>query len=1220
MIAKKIIILISLVVFVHCLTQAPSHRENLQFYFKNFPNSPSTATFLRYGDIQNNEFVGANTPQVPIYNIKEGAIEIPLSLDYISGNGIKVADESGSVGLGWNIGLPTITQSVMGYDDFDVDENHQNLKIDLHYENTPWPALNFSGKYLESKEMPEPPGYIHAPQNDKFAYYYSSNYCLPVNNQFHNYSTGQQYDVSPDIFSLNLFGQKVQFIIENHKDIETQGVVRQFTSLNANGYKITYENNSFFKIIAPDGLVYEFSKSETIKIFGVISRNYLLTKVVDLDNNTINLMYENYTDIINLTPFSGNLNYTYSLTNSTNSCGGIPAYWGNIYVATGKLNRSDSSFPFDSGPEGTFRIPITPNYGSKQNYLLISEISGNFGKVKFNYSNRDDFPTKKVDNISVYSTDETKSIKSINFNYDYFVSPDYASNPDNRLKKRLKLRSMSINQDEQYRFEYYENNQLPAKNSYAVDYWGFSNGGIDNKTYFLNPLDFGFPEYYNLPIHNQFNNNKKKADISYCVAGTISRIIYPTQGYSVFEYELNNASNLFVSNYSPKLNEGKGLRIKTQKNYDSNDNLLGTTKLIYEGGFSTNPLDLITRYTYRYNFTTESGAVNGGFNASVLSMNATNNYSASPLSSGDYVGYTKVRRIELDKSNKDNGQTITTYSFTPDQFYKFFDDQLPVNIPSVKGTGIENGKILEQSIYNKDNKLLKLITNQYIERFSKNYYGSTLSMINEGLYVCTCITNGGSCPAGNPNPNHFINLSVVAHFPIFHKESLLSSSETKEYLDGGVIINKVTTNYNSYNYPETKTTFGSSGDIVKETTFYTSRIPRFFTNNVFSKIFAKELVKNNTLISKQTYNYNNFTHLNLTSIDELILPQNIYTTSRFDQYDKYGNLQEYALDNKIPVAVVWGYNNKLPIAIVEGATYPDSNAPQGSGLETDIPDNFINTIINASNKDNNPAYFGLTSLESEQLLLDALMDFQKKPELSKTQITAYTYDPLIGITNIIKPNGIKEKYTYNASGKLSSILDTDGNPVKEFLYNFNSLSPSLLHFNTIQEQTFTRSNCGIGYTGGQFTYSVPANRYSSFISQIDADQKAIGEITLNGQVMANQLGECIENLSCGFLKNPSLSVWSGTFTNISSKIYGNIALNPPATNWSTEVYLGTIQDSCIPATLKTLSYVEAHDSIYRQWEIKIYPSGNLTVRLIYGSVVPNTGIPILLNNFIYTKN
>jgi hypothetical protein len=58
-------------------------------------------------------------------------------------------------------------------------------------------------------------------------------------------------------------------------------------------------------------------------------------------------------------------------------------------------------------------------------------------------------------------------------------------------------------------------------------------------------------------------------------------------------------------------------------------------------------------------------------------------------------------------------------------------------------------------------------------------------------------------------------------------------------------------------------------------------------------------------------------------------------------------------------------------------------------------------------------------------------------------------------------------------------------------------------------QIFTRNNCGEGSEGTAVTYTVPANTYFSYLSQVDADQLAIDDITLNGQTYANQHGSCI---------------------------------------------------------------------------------------------------------------
>lgn len=67
----------------------------------------------------------------------------------------------------------------------------------------------------------------------------------------------------------------------------------------------------------------------------------------------------------------------------------------------------------------------------------------------------------------------------------------------------------------------------------------------------------------------------------------------------------------------------------------------------------------------------------------------------------------------------------------------------------------------------------------------------------------------------------------------------------------------------------------------------------------------------------------------------------------------------------------------------------------------------------------------------------------------------------------------------------------------------------ITYYNAAKSGTFTRNNCGSGYTGSQVTYTVPANTYSSTISQVDADQKAQNDVNTNGQNYADQNGTCI---------------------------------------------------------------------------------------------------------------
>ena len=67
-----------------------------------------------------------------------------------------------------------------------------------------------------------------------------------------------------------------------------------------------------------------------------------------------------------------------------------------------------------------------------------------------------------------------------------------------------------------------------------------------------------------------------------------------------------------------------------------------------------------------------------------------------------------------------------------------------------------------------------------------------------------------------------------------------------------------------------------------------------------------------------------------------------------------------------------------------------------------------------------------------------------------------------------------------------------------------------LFYNTALAQTFYKEGCDIGYEGTAYTYTVPAGRYTSIISQADANEQAQDDMDANGQTYANLPG----NASC----------------------------------------------------------------------------------------------------------
>src|SRR5690606_18051185 len=121
---------------------------------------------------------------------------------------------------------------------------------------------------------------------------------------------------------------------------------------------------------------------------------------------------------------------------------------------------------------GEYLVPAGFHLGYyTKNLLLINEIIGDFGKISFEYSARNDWSkNNKLDKILVHNN-VSQITKKILFNYSYFDSQPsktvrseadalnipptaYPITDGNRFSKRLKLNSILIHDTEEYTFKY----------------------------------------------------------------------------------------------------------------------------------------------------------------------------------------------------------------------------------------------------------------------------------------------------------------------------------------------------------------------------------------------------------------------------------------------------------------------------------------------------------------------------------------------------------------------------------------------------------------------------------------------------------------------------------------------------------------------------------------------------------------------------------------------
>lgn len=199
--------------------------------------------------------------------------------------------------------------------------------------------------------------------------------------------------------------------------------------------------------------------------------------------------------------------------------------------------------------------------------------------------------------------------------------------------------------------------------------------------------------------------------------------------------------------------------------------------------------------------------------------------------------------------------------------------------------------------------------------------------------------------------------------------------------------------------------------------------------NIVTVPLETETKKDGVVVGKGETLYENAQHLKPTS-QISYLPDNLtttYTPVRYDQYDEWGNPVQYTTvpegtTNGFFTTIIWGYNKTMPIAKIEGAKL------------SDIPQNLINAIVTASNEDANAAASAAPAKETA--LLAQLESFKNNPALTAFRVTAYTYDPLVGVTNVLPPNGIREIYSYDRFNRLEKVKDANGNVLKEYQYNY----------------------------------------------------------------------------------------------------------------------------------------------------------------------------------------
>jgi hypothetical protein len=382
---------------------------------------------------------------------------------------------------------------------------------------------------------------------------------------------------------------------------------------------------------------------------------------------------------------------------------------------------------------------------------------------------------------------------------------------------------------------------------------------------------------------------------------------------------------------------------------------------------------------------------------------------------------------------------------------------------------------------------------------------------------------------------------------IFPKRAILSKSRDLHYDSfGHCLIKEQNTFYESpYHQNPTKSTmYDSKGDTV--TTVYKYAFD--FADNVngdticsqmkhlyFNPLLSSLQYRKGNMVAGKVALYNNFgnnsapsiypaslyTHKQLTGNSNMTIvypissyfADNNFELSESYIYNAVGNLLQEKIADDISTNLVWGYKSQYPVAKVIGS---DNTT--------------VNGIINNQSLLDNPT--------DDNTLRNYLSNL--KVNLPTAMVSTYTYKPMIGMTSETDPSGNIKYYNYDRFNRLNVASDKDNNILEKTDYHYAQetnapvIIPTIYH-NQAASAVFTKNSCGTGFTGSSVTYTVPANKYSSTISQTDANAQAQNDINTNGQNYANAIGTCtqiITNINLTYTNTTGNSSVVATLTNM----------------------------------------------------------------------------------------
>ena len=1017
---------------------APSGGSSRDF----LPVSPTAGSLGIYGQIPVGNFTGTADIKVPIYELKYKELSVPISINYhASGN--KPDLFPGPVGLGWALQAGgCISRVIKGKPDYEYTTASSPMGEESAPDPRPLPDWSSDGRlegYLRNGLL------IDNDKNDPDAFYFNINgytgqFYLDHTDTFRIQSVqGASFLITMQLCENQSFGFPK---LKQHKGIPSyhpyynntikkSKMIYGFTMIDENGIKYTFGNITNSIEFSRPGLDADDPNYNQTDL--IIPMSWYLTSIESPNGSRISFDYKRHT-YVNKVRFvdivihgEDLISRFYHYFNSEKSTMINGCYLSSIKFPTGQIDFYTTlaylqlNYPKVERPI-VFMDPNNLIYF--RNYSDVCQANTNKWILEGDESDPsavdDSFCPLKYVTIKVKDK-QNKMIQECELKY--------STNIFDRLKlNKITIFGEGFTPNKSYKFEY-DRKELRDYLHLQNDDYGYDNGvELDYKK--LTDTTF---------INNSMKNpayltSLKKPSLNHSTAEMLNKIIYPTGGYTTFEYELHQYSSTFetwpfrVENNSGGNLDAGGVRIKRIENYDHTDKLLNTKSFHYvkdylQGGTVSSGV-LAYKPTYVENFSNMYIPTFGTFIAKFFRF-SSNPVFPMTATRGNHVTYSEVT-VEEDNGysiykykNYDNGYAdkelvniranrLSENKNGSGKSYDFYKDQEGISM------ALERGQLLSEEIYGTGMDLKKKVTFKYNdkeERFNENVrFTRCDKTIVESVFGADRKITSRVAVAGL----HY------TYFPYLKEK-------TEETFLNDVITQKTLYTYHEpFRLPKTETVIGSDSKQTIKT--YVYNFERTSSNACYQEMVKRHMLAFPIEESLKKENYNIATvkrkfNWNLsTGNPDLILLENeerSIGTGSFEKvrsipvYDSYGNPNQIVTPDNDKFCILWSYHGEHPVAKIEGLTY--------SQIYETLSEKFINELLDMNDPEE-------SEIESVRSRLSSLG--------TNLFITTYKYKPLFGLIYERDPNGMKTGYFYDNFGRLMYVTDNDGNRTVIYEYHY----------------------------------------------------------------------------------------------------------------------------------------------------------------------------------------